>query len=70
MDLDAIYLSEFLVDWVWLPRNDPSLFVLGQTPGGRVISPPDWQTKALRVDFSETQSNYMLSQRDRCIQEG
>jgi hypothetical protein len=23
---DAVFLSEFVVDWIWLPRNDPSLF--------------------------------------------
>jgi hypothetical protein len=48
---DAIHLSEFVADWMWLPRNNPSLFVSGQTPSGRVISPPDWQIMALRVDF-------------------
>jgi len=68
---DAIHLSKFIVDWMWLPRNDPSLFVADHTPGGRVIiSPPDWQSMALLVDFSDTHPNYRLSKRDRCIQEG
>ena len=38
---NAIHLSKFVVDRMWLPMNDPSLFVSGQTPGGRVISQPD-----------------------------
>jgi hypothetical protein len=49
---DALHLSEFVIDWIWLPKNDLSLFVSEQTPGGRVISPPYWQIMALRVDFS------------------
>ena len=67
---DAMHFSIFLIDWILLPRNNPFLFVSGQTPGGRVISPPDWQIMALRVDFSATQSDYMLSKRNRCIREG
>jgi hypothetical protein len=68
---DAIHLSNYVVvDWMWLPRNDPSLFVLGQTPGGRVISPPDWQVMAFRVDFSSRQPSCVLSKREHCIQEG
>jgi hypothetical protein len=67
--LDAIHLYEYVVDWMWLPRNDPSLFISGQTPGGRVFSPPDWQIMALRVDVSSSQPNCVLSKRDRCIQE-
>jgi hypothetical protein len=67
---DAIHLSDFVVDWMWLPKNDPSLFVAGQTPGGRVIFSPDWQVMGFfRVDFSETHPNYVLSRRDRCTQE-
>ncbi len=27
--LDAFHLFEYVIDWVWLPRNDPSLFVKG-----------------------------------------
>ena len=56
---DAIHLSEIVVDWMWLPRNDPSLFVSGQTPGGRVISPPDCQAKALWVDFYRDRTHIM-----------
>ena len=66
---DAIYLSKFVADWMCLPMSDPSLFVSGQTSVGRAISSPDWQIMALRVDFSANQSDYMLSKRDRCIQE-
>jgi hypothetical protein len=67
---DAIHLSKYVVDWMWLPRNDTSTFVPGQTPGGRVIYPPDWQIMAVRVDFSSSQPSFMLSKRERCIQEG
>jgi hypothetical protein len=67
---DAIHLSNHVVDWMLLPRNDPSLFVPGQTPGGRVITPPDWQVMAFRVDFSSNQSACELSKRERCVQEG
>ena len=67
---DAIHLSKHVIDWTWLPRNDPTLFVPGQTPGGRIIYPPDWQVMALRVDFSSNQSNCVLPKRERCIQEG
>ena len=31
---DAFHLSEFVVDWVWLSRNDPSLFVKGVAQNG------------------------------------
>jgi hypothetical protein len=67
---DAIYLSNHVVDWMWLPRNDASLFVPGQTPGGRVVFPPDWQVMAFRVDFSSNQPACVLSKRERCIHEG
>jgi hypothetical protein len=67
---DAIQLSKFVIDWMWLPMNDRSLFVPGKTPGGRVISPPDWQVMALRVDLSSNQPDFVLSKHDRCIQEG
>jgi hypothetical protein len=67
---DAIHLSNHVVDWMWLPRNDASLFVPGQTPGGRVVSPPDWQIMAFSVDFSSDQPARLLSKRERCIQEG
>ena len=67
---DAIHLSNYMVDWMWLPKNDPFIFVLGQTPGGPVISPLDWQVMAFRVDFSSSQLGCVLSKRERCIQEG
>jgi hypothetical protein len=67
---DAFHLSEFVVDWVWLPRNDSSLFVQGKAQNGRTIDPPNWQLMALRVDFSSNNSFVKLSKRDRCIKEG
>jgi len=38
---DAAHFSEEVVDWVWLPRGNPSLFIPGGAPGGRNILPPD-----------------------------
>ena len=59
------------VDWVWLPRDDPNLFIEGRAPG-RMILPPNWPLMAVRVDFSqrEGQSRRVLSKRDRCLQGG
>jgi hypothetical protein len=48
---DAKHFSEFVIDWMGLPMNDSSLFIAGQTASGCLISPPNWQTTALRVDF-------------------
>ena len=67
---DAKHFSELVIDCMWLPMNDSSLFVSGKTASGCIISPPNWQTTALRVDFSSSQPNRVLSKRDRCIQEG
>jgi hypothetical protein len=68
---DVLHLPDFVVDWVWLPRNDPSFFIQGAAKNnGRAISPPSWQIMALRVDFSSNSSFVKLSKRDRCIQEG
>jgi hypothetical protein len=36
---DGPHLSEYGVDWVWVPRGDPNLFIGGQAPG-RTILPP------------------------------
>ena len=35
------HLAECVVDWVWLPRDDPDLFIGGRAPG-RTILPPNW----------------------------
>jgi hypothetical protein len=37
---DGPHLSEYVVDWVWLPRGDPDLFIGGKAPG-RTILPPN-----------------------------
>ncbi len=47
---DACHFAECVVDWVWLPRDDPSLFVAGTAPG-RAVLPPVWQFMAVRLDF-------------------
>ena len=48
---NGAYFSEKVVDWVWLPRHDPNLFVPGSTPSGHDIVPPDLLVMAVRVDF-------------------
>jgi hypothetical protein len=49
---DAMRFAEALVDWVSLPRIEPSLFKPGVVPGGKDIVPLDWPIMAARVDFS------------------
>ena len=66
---DASHLSDCVVDWLPLPRGDPSVFVAGTAPG-RAILPPDWQIWAVRLDFSGTQSSPVLTRRDRCFRGG
>jgi hypothetical protein len=34
---DVVHFSENVVDWLWLPRNDPSIFVSETAPVGRSI---------------------------------
>ena len=67
---DAVHLSDAVLDWVWLPREDPTLFVPGVAPGGRTVAPPDWPVLALRVDFSKQRSQRPLSSRQRCLRGG
>ena len=67
---DSVHLSKFVVDWLWVPRNDPFVFVPGSATDGRTIPTPNWQLMALRVDFSKESADYQLSFRDRCVQEG
>ena len=68
---DTNHFSEFVVDWVALPRGDPSLFVAGSAPG-RSVLPPDRPTMAVRVDFREAQfsSVPLLHKRERCVRGG
>ncbi len=68
---DGPHLSEYVVDRVWLPRDDPSLFIGGETPGRMILS-PNGPLMAVRVDFSqgEGHSRRILSKRDRCLQGG
>ena len=67
---DAIHLSEFVVDWMWLPRTRQDLFLGGCAPG-RAVYPPDWPVMALRVDFSPGRRiRCPLSKRQRCVYGG
>jgi len=63
---DGRHLSEFVVDWMWLPRGDPDLFI-GGTASGRTVLPPNSHLMAIRVDFSpkEGRGSRILSKRDR-----
>jgi hypothetical protein len=67
---DSVHLADEVVDWVWLDRSDPDLFVHGSAPGGRAVVPPDWPLLAVRVDFSEAGANRRISLRDRCLKGG
>ena len=67
---DAIHLADEVVDWVWLDRADPDLFVPGSAPGGRAVVPPDWPLLAIRVDFSEAGALRRLSLSNRCLNGG
>jgi hypothetical protein len=31
------------VDWLWIPKNEPYVFVPESAPGGRTIPAPNWQ---------------------------
>ena len=64
---DAMHLSNFFVDWVWIPRDDPSIFVAGAAPSGRAVSSPNRQLMTVRLDFSSSIAHFRLSKRDRCI---
>jgi hypothetical protein len=67
---DAIHFAEAVVDWVWLPRMEPTLFVPGVGPTGRDVTPPDWPIMAVRVDFSAGATLRRISLRDRCVRGG
>jgi hypothetical protein len=67
---DADHLANGVVDWVWLDRSDPDLFVPGSAPSGRVVAPPDWPLLAVRVDFSEAGAHRRLFLSDRCLKGG
>jgi hypothetical protein len=67
---DAAHLANEVVDWVWLDRSDPDLFVPGSAPGGRAVVPPDCPLLAVRVDFSEAGAHRRISIRDRCLKGG
>ena len=62
------HFADNVVDWVWLPINDSSLFVAGTAPR-RAVLPPDWPVMAVRVDFTEPRFAPFLNKRDRCIRE-
>jgi hypothetical protein len=38
---DAIHFAEAVMDWVWLPKMKPALFVPGVGPTGRDVTPLD-----------------------------
>ncbi len=63
---DAAHLANEVVDWVWLDRSDPGLFVPGSAPGGRAVVPPDLPLLAVRVDFSEAGAHRRISLKGGC----
>jgi hypothetical protein len=68
---DRPHLSEYAVDWAWLPSGDPNLFIGGQALDRTILS-PNWPIMTVRVDFSQREghSRRVLSKRDRCLQGG
>jgi hypothetical protein len=66
---DGVHFAEAVVDWVWLPRSDPDLFVPGTAPG-RTIEPPDWPVMAVRIDFSAGGDRRRIPLRNRCLRGG
>jgi hypothetical protein len=58
-----------VVDWVWLTRDDSSLFV-AITSLRRAALTPDWPVMTVRVNFTESRSAPFLIKRDRCIRGG
>ena len=67
---DSDHLANEVVDWVWLDRRDPDLFVHGSDPGGRAAVPPVWPLLAIRVDFSEDGAHRRIPLSDRCLSGG
>jgi hypothetical protein len=63
---DGPHLFEYVVDWVWLPRGDPYLFIGGHAPSHTIL-PPNWPLMAVRIEFSQREghSRQVLSKRDR-----
>ncbi len=67
---DAIHFAEAVVDWVWLPMMEPTLFVPEVGPAGRDGTTPDWLIMAVRVDFSVGTTLRRIPLRDRCVRGG
>ncbi len=67
---DSAHLANEVVDWVWLDRSDPDLFVPRSAPGGRAVVPPDWSILADRVHFSEAGAHRSIPFCDRCFKGG
>ena len=61
---DAIHFAEAVVNWVWLPKIEPTLFVPGVGPTERDVTPLAWPTMAVRVDFSAGATLCRLPLRD------
>ncbi len=66
---DTDHFADNVVNWVWLPKDDSSLFVAG-TALGRAVLPPDWSVMTARIDFTEPRSAPFLIEWDRCIPGG
>ncbi len=67
---ESVHLADEVVDWVWLDRSDPDLFVPGSAPGGRAVVPPDWPLLAVRVDFLEAGTNRRIPLCYLCLKGG
>ena len=67
---DGAHFSEEVVNWVWLPRDNPSLVVHESAPGGKDIVPSDWSVMDVRVDFSTGGDRRRIPLRDICVHGG
>ena len=63
---DACHIAECVLDWVWLPRDEPPLFVACTSPGKAVFL-PDLQFMAVMLEFSGGNTTCTLGKRERCI---
>jgi hypothetical protein len=66
---DGVYFAEFVVDWTWLPREDPALLLPGKNGvHQRPHRPPTWHVLAIRVYFAARGTR--MSPSERCTASG
>jgi hypothetical protein len=66
---DGVYFIEEVVDWVWLPKGEHSLFFTGSDPSSKDVVPPIWPVLAVRVCFSADGDRRRIPLRDYVFKE-